>query len=100
MHTNFSLIGPLKELEAQLKPLPENWAHLTKLELAFARLPKEWHSAFDLALPQTWLDEQAAGDDQLYCQILSQTVWFYPPVGETSDLYSQQSFTLFVIIIF
>ena len=79
MHTNFSLIGPLKELEAQLKPLPENWAHLTKLELAFARLPEEWHSAFDLALPQTWLDEQAAGDDQPYCQILSQTVWFYPP---------------------
>ena len=25
------------------------------------------------------LDQQAAGDDKVYCKILSRTVWFYPP---------------------
>ncbi|HEY2457193.1 MAG TPA: hypothetical protein VGI13_07840 [Candidatus Acidoferrum sp.] len=69
----------IKELQAKLKPLPKNWKHLNKMELAIARLPEEWRSSFDVALPQPWLDQQAAGDDEVYGKILSRTVWFYPP---------------------
>jgi hypothetical protein len=65
-----------QDLVKSMRPLPSNWDQLTKDQLAFARIP-DWQ--YDTALPQEWLNAQAAGDDKKYAKLLTRTVWVYPP---------------------
>jgi hypothetical protein len=68
--------GNYARLEKQLKPLPANWRHLHKEDLARTRLPG-W--TYDVALPEQWLRSKAKGNTEQWQAILTQNVWIYPP---------------------